>query len=203
MRGEGVFIQFREARVQEWLRSRQAAAVAAEFRSAHVEWRRRRGIEPPEAAFHGLRYVMLHTFAHMLVRQLALQCGYAAASLRERLYCREPGEDSGPMAGLLLYTAAPDSEGTFGGLVSQGMPHELGRHLRGALDQAALCTSDPLCAERRPLPDGRVLHGAACHSCLLAPETFCERGNHYLDRSVLVRTVAGPPVAFFDSALDA
>ncbi len=101
------------------------------------------------------------------------------------------------MAGLLLYTAAPDSEGTLGGLVSQGIPRELGRHLSAALEQAALCSSDPLCSERRPQPDGRVLHGAACHSCLLAPETFCERGNHYLDRTVLVTGVAGPSVAFF------
>jgi hypothetical protein len=28
------------------------------------------------------------------------------------------------------------------------------------------------------------IHGSCCHACLFAPETSCERGNRYLDRSV-------------------
>ena len=101
------------------------------------------------------------------------------------------------MAGLLLYTAAPDSEGTLGGLVSLGEPEQLRRHLDQALERMSLCASDPLCAETRPADDGLSLHGAACHACLFAPETSCERGNKYLDRRVLVDTVAGSGVPFF------
>ena len=93
------------------------------------------------------------------------------------------------MAGILLYTAAPDSEGTLGGLVALGDPKALGRHLDQALEAMRLCASDPLCAEHHPMKDGLTLHGAACHACLFLPETSCERGNKYLDRSVLVSTV--------------
>lgn len=101
------------------------------------------------------------------------------------------------MAGILIYTAASDSEGTLGGLVSLGEPAALGRHLEQALAQAGLCSADPLCAEHHPWRDGVTLHGAACHSCLFAPETSCERGNKYLDRSLLVDTVTERGVAFF------
>jgi len=60
-----------------------------------------------------------------------------------------------------------------------------------------LCASDPLCAEHHPIKDGLTLHGAACHACLFLPETSCERGNKYLDRSVLVSTVESSDLAFF------
>ena len=131
------------------------------------------------------------------MRQLALECGYTAASIRERIYARDAGMEGGPMAGILIYTAASDSEGTLGGLVSLGEPAALARHLEQALAQAGLCSADPLCAEHYPWRDGVTLHGAACHSCLFAPETSCERGNKYLDRSLLVDTVTERGVAFF------
>jgi MrfA Zn-binding domain len=101
------------------------------------------------------------------------------------------------MAGILLYTAAPDSEGTLGGLVALGGPKVLGRHLDQALDSMRRCASDPLCAEHHPMRDGLTLHGAACHACLFLPETSCERGNKYQDRSVLVSTVESDSLAFF------
>jgi hypothetical protein len=132
------------------------------------------------------------------MRQIVLDCGYTAASVRERLYSRQPGEDGGPMAGILLYTAAPDSEGTLGGLVELGDPITLGRHLQQALESMRLCASDPLCAEHRPDTLGRTIQGACCHACQFAPETSCERGNRYLDRSVLVNTFAATGTAFFD-----
>ncbi len=101
------------------------------------------------------------------------------------------------MAGLMLYTAAPDSEGTLGGLVELGKPENLGPLLKRALESAALCSSDPLCAEHDPVTD-RALHGAACHACLFASETSCEVGNRFLDRALLVPTIAtvGASAAF-------
>jgi hypothetical protein len=101
------------------------------------------------------------------------------------------------MARILLYTAAPDSEGTLGGLVALGDPKALGRHLDQALEAMRLCASDPLCAEHHSINDRLTLHGAACHACLFLPETSCERGNKYLDRSVLVSTVESGGLAFF------
>lgn len=134
------------------------------------------------------------------MRQLALECGYTAASIRERIYARDPnveGQPAKPMAGVLIYTAAPDSQGTLGGLVSLGEPSQLSRHLVSAMRDALLCASDPLCAEHQPSQQGITLHGAACHACMFSPETSCERGNKYLDRSVLMPTVERDDLAFF------
>lgn len=197
VRGEGIFIQFNERRLAEWVRQTAVNRRADEFVDAHKKWRAVRFIEPPEEGFPGMRYILIHSFAHALMRQLALECGYAAASIRERIYARPPEKEGEPMAGLLIYTAAPDSEGTLGGLVSLGQPDVLERHVAQALEAMRLCASDPLCAEHPPSREGRTLHAAACHACLFAPETSCERGNKYLDRSLLAPTVEYSDLAFF------
>jgi hypothetical protein len=198
VRGEGLFIQFREEAIRAWCAREAVKAQEQEFAEGHARWRGLRRITPPEAGFPGIRYVLLHSFAHALMRQLALECGYAASSVRERIYARDPGGDEVPMAGVLIYTGAPDSEGTLGGLVNLGRPETLGRLIEQTLEQMRLCASDPLCSERRPADDELTIHGAACHACLFAPETACERGNRYLDRSVLVRTFSSLEPGFFD-----
>lgn len=198
VRGEGVFLQFSERAISAWCRSSLATAKDRELISAHRDWRIRRHIAPPEAGFPGIRYVLLHSLAHVLIRQFSVECGYGAASIRERIYARDPGTGV-PMAGLLIYTAAPDSEGTLGGLVELGKPENLRRHLSHALARAGLCSSDPLCAEHTPRSEGLTLHGAACHACLFLPETSCERGNRYLDRALLVPTFGLDAGAFFAS----
>jgi hypothetical protein len=133
------------------------------------------------------------------MRQLSISCGYSASSIRERIYSKSPEEDGGPMAGILLYTAAADSEGTLGGLVSLGDPENLGYLTQETLEQAELCASDPLCAEHDPIGAIPSIHWASCHACLFAPETSCERGNKYLDRALLTQTVKVTNRAFFES----
>jgi hypothetical protein len=195
VRGEGIFLQFREDALEFWLQKLVVKQHNDIFREAHRRWRAARDMEPPEANYPDIRYVLLHTFAHALMRQLTLECGYTAASIRERIYAKAPGSDGGAMAGILLYTAASDSEGTLGGLVNLGK--QLGYHIGGALEEMQNCASDPLCAEHTSLEDG-TLHGAACHACMFVPETSCERGNKYLDRSLLVRTIERDNLAFFE-----
>ncbi|WP_406699441.1 DUF1998 domain-containing protein [Singulisphaera sp. Ch08] len=200
IRGEGVFLQFSEDAIEAWVK--KTGEREGEFFEAHKRWRTNRGLEPNDG-FPTMRYVLLHSLAHALIRQFAIECGYTTASIRERIYSRPPGGDGKPMAGVLLYTAAPDSEGTLGGLVALGDPKALGRHLDQALEGMKLCASDPLCAEHHPIKDGLTLHGAACHACLFLPETSCERGNKYLDRSVLVSTVESDDLAFFTDFVEA
>jgi hypothetical protein len=200
IRGEGVFLQFAEDAIQAWVAKVQERE--GEFFEAHRRWRQNRGLKPDDH-FPTMRYVLLHSLAHALIRQFAVECGYTTASIRERIYSRPPGGDEEPMAGILLYTAAPDSEGTLGGLVALGEPKSLGRHLDQALDAMTLCASDPLCAEHHPMKNGLTLHGAACHACLFLPETSCERGNKYLDRSALVSTVEADGLAFFANFAEA
>jgi len=201
VRGEGIFIRFDEDEIARWERSEAAIQWSHEFFTAHREWRTRRRLAPPNAGYPGLRYVFLHSFSHALMRQFSLECGYTAASIRERIYSLPPEADDGPMAGVLIYTAAPDSEGTLGGLVNLGRPEALGRHIAHALEGVRLCASDPLCSEHHPGREGVTLHGAACHACLFVPETSCERGNKYLDRSLLVETII-PHDRFFFSLKD-
>jgi hypothetical protein len=200
VRGEGVFLHFREEALEPWFK--KVRRLKSEFFEAHRRWRNSRGLEPDDG-FPEMRYVLLHSLAHALIRQFSLECGYTTASIRERIYSRSADDDHDAMAGVLLYTAAPDSEGTLGGLVSLGDPKSLGRHLDQALEAMKLCASDPLCAEHHPYRDGLTLHGAACHACLFLPETSCERGNKYLDRSVLVSTVQQAGLAFFKEFVEA
>jgi hypothetical protein len=187
VRGEGIFLRLPEDEVARWELRFRGSAPARRLYDAHRAWRGRRGL-PEDDGWPGERYVLLHSMAHALIRELALECGYTASSIRERIYAAD-GRDGPPMAGVLLYTAAPDSEGTLGGLVSLGEPDQLGPLLHHALERAQLCSSDPLCADHDPRSDGSV-HGAACHACQFASETSCEKGNRFLDRAALVPTLA-------------
>jgi hypothetical protein len=134
------------------------------------------------------------------MRRVALSSGYSQAAIRERIYSAGQSADSPAMAGILLMTAAPDSEGTLGGLVAQGRTDVLGAHLKAAIAGAGLCSSDPFCAEHDREEDPLGIHGAACHACLFAPETSCERGNRYLDRAVLATLVTGAGAPFTGSS---
>ena len=100
------------------------------------------------------------------------------------------------MAGLLLYTASGDSEGTLGGLVRQGEPGRLDRTLAAALKNAAICSSDPLCIESAG-QGTHALNMAACHACSLLPETSCEEGNLLLDRVLVIGTPDEAATGFF------
>jgi hypothetical protein len=197
VRGEGIFLRIREKELLAWEKKKAVQQLQQEFFESHKAWRKLRNLEPKDH-FPGIRFVLLHSLAHALMRQIVLDCGYTAASIRERLYSRQPGEEGGPMAGILLYTAASDSEGTLGGLVALGDSLSLGRHLQQTLENMRLCASDPLCSEHRPDLLGRGIQGACCHACQFAPETSCERGNRYLDRSVLVNTFTSNAMAFFE-----
>lgn len=186
-RGEGIFLRLDETAVQAWEADAFDNERFVTMRRAHRDWRDARGLDPG-TGWPGERHVLLHSLAHALINELAIECGYSSASIRERIYSRQPGQGPEPMAGILLYTSAPDAEGTLGGLVHLGQPGELGPILGRALQRASLCSSDPLCADHQPDAATSSLHGAACHACLLVAETSCERGNRYLDRSTLVDT---------------
>lgn len=195
--GEGIFIQFDNDVIEEWVRnSLSVRRRDLVFAQAHTRWRAARGITDPRSGFPGGRYIFLHSFSHAIMRQMALECGYNTASLRERIYTAPPTAEGGPMAGVLLYTAAADSEGTLGGLVRLGEPETLERIISAALENVRICASDPHCAEHE-VGEGGSLHGASCHACLFVPETSCERGNRYLDRALLVPTIQDEGLAFF------
>ena len=192
-RGEGVFLSLRRDAVEAWLRRPAVAARADRLRAGWRQWAKARG-RPPDG-FPGAAYVMLHSLSHMLMTRIALDSGYPASALRERVYAGEAGH------GVLIYTGSPDSDGTLGGLVEAG--RRLARHLRRALEDNRLCSNDPVCAEHAPdsAYEDRLLHGAACHGCLLIAETSCEQRNDFLDRALVVPTVGAADAAFFPASV--
>jgi hypothetical protein len=194
VRGEGLFFEFSGDALDVWgssalVTDRVRAMIAASNRDEQEK-------TPPtaEEIRSRVRYVLLHSYAHAVMRSLALDCGYSGSSIRERIYAST--EDGREMSGVLLYTASPDSEGSLGGLVDLGTPERLGGLLRSALRDLTRCSSDPLCASREPKRH-RSINGAACHACMLVPETSCESFNSWLDRSLLVPTVSRQDVSFF------
>ena len=194
--GEGIFIEFKKSALEAWEASLAVKSREETLISGHRGWRIRRNLDPDQK-FPGMRHILLHTFAHVLIRELALQCGYNAASIRERIYAENNAEKD--QSGVLIYTAAADSDGTLGGLVELGNPENLGPIISKALDRAKVCASDPLCSEHDPSKD-QTLHGAACHACSLIAETSCEFGNRHLDRSLLVPTFHVTETAFFNES---
>ena len=182
-RGEGIFIALDGQRVSQWIK---ATAVA----KSRYRWMSK-GKEHVVSAIDAVpdaRYVLLHTLSHMLIREVSAQAGYSTASIRERVYS---GAD---MAGILIYTSSPSSDGSLGGLVEQGIKPKLDVMMRRMLRKSTACSMDPFCAGSSP--KAGVDNGAACHACLYHPETSCECMNMFLDRAAAV-TVAGNGWGYF------
>ncbi|WP_258111680.1 DUF1998 domain-containing protein [Alicyclobacillus sp. SP_1] len=192
VRGEGIFIEFDSKQLNEWVDKREevrhrAGILSGNYRASYQGQITERILSP--------KFILLHTLAHLLIRQLSFECGYTTASLRERIYC-STAEDGLEMSGILLYTASGDSEGTLGGLVRQGYWDCFPVTFRKALEFGEMCSNDPVCISSEG--QGRdALNLAACHSCALLPETSCEEFNVFLDRGLLVGTFENREMGFF------
>jgi len=190
-RGEGLFFQFSDQQLMRWM-SQYEEMLSRRFYKYLKE--------PPKAneqgkgtkwrIYHnGVKHFLIHSFSHMMMRELEFSCGYPTASLKERLYISNPERTNSDstgrlMSGVLIYTAE-GSEGSMGGLVSQGEPEKISEIIRKGLERAVNCSSDPLCwgSEGQGIFD---LNLAACFSCSLVSETACEEMNLGLDRRILV-----------------
>ena len=194
LRGEGIFISLAEQSLRAW-ESRKDVCDRVSLLEKQIRGDLRDGEEAPPAT---ARFLLLHAFAHALIRQLSLECGYSSSALRERIYAGGPPYG---MAGVMIHTGSPDSEGTLGGLVRQGRSHLLIGTVEAALSAMAWCSSDPLCITST-IALSSPRNGAACHACLLVPETSCQHFNNLLDRALLVGTPADPGIGYFRPFLD-
>jgi hypothetical protein len=194
--GEGVFIHFDEAKIAAWLAQAETRVRHDRLTVGHDHWIKRFSSNPPK--YPGTAYVMLHSLSHALMGEIALDCGYPASSLKERVYVLGSGPGGAPdRCAILIYTATAGAQGTLGGLV--GTAPRFATILANALNRAAICSNDPVCADHEPddRSGDRATHGAACHGCLLIAETSCEMRNLFLDRNLLVPTMARGGAAFF------
>lgn len=186
--GEGLFIQFSEQELLKWEANNAVVSAAESLQDEYDSLgRQEKEISP--------RFVMIHTFAHILMDQMIFDCGYSSASLRERLYISN--DDDMRMAGVLIYTAAGDSDGTLGGLVRLGKKELLEPIIHKALEKATWCSSDPVCAEAE-FQGTDNCNKAACHNCAIVSETSCEEFNRFLDRSLVTNNSNGKNIGYFN-----
>lgn len=187
-RGEGIFLEFDQPEIEAWAKRSSVANRANLLASGFAQKFNDSGKTP--RPFHGAPFYMVHSFSHLLMTRIALECGYPASSIRERVYA-EDGK-----YGVLIYTGSSDAEGTLGGLVQAG--RRISEIIRRALSAAEICSSDPVCSSQEPDHQlQRELIGAACHACLLIGETSCEHRNCFLDRPLVVNTVNNSETNFF------
>ena len=188
VRGEGIFLRLDEQVLRQWEERPEVAERAARINHRYKQRFTERGAEPDREI--PSRFILTHTLAHVLIGEWALDSGYPAAALRERLYV------SDDHAGMLLYTATSDSAGSLGGVLAQAAPDRLEASLRDALERARWCSSDPICIETEA-HGVDSLNLAACHACVLLPEVSCEEMNVLLDRALLIGTPDDPNIGFF------
>jgi len=193
VRGEGIYFELDSEKLESWEQrpavKERAGLVTQRYGTVATE----RGLKHRDFT---PRFIMLHTLAHLLINKLVFTCGYSSASLRERLYISSEPEQA--MAGLLIYTAAGDSEGTMGGLVRMSSPNNLNNVLQAALADATWCSTDPVCMDVGKRGQGTdSCNLAACHGCALVPETSCEEFNRFLDRGLVIGTFEDPDMGYF------
>lgn len=196
VRGEGIFIEFAQNDIDEWILNNPSVIervhrINENYAMSFIGQGNPRTISP--------KFILLHTISHLLIRQLSFECGYSIANLSERIYCAEESEGK-QMAGIFIYTASGDSEGTLGGLVRQGKSDAFPRIFRKAIAGAKACSNDPVCI----LSQGQGLESlnlAACHTCVLLPETCCEERNGFLDRGMLIGTFEDRGIGFYSELL--
>ena len=102
VRGEGVFFSLANERLAEW-EARPEVQRHASRVAVLEEWLKR---EPPVAAPGVPRMLLLHSLAHALMKELALDCRLLGLHvIRERIFLGP--SRGGAMAGVLLYTSTP------------------------------------------------------------------------------------------------
>ncbi|XVX20374.1 DrmB family protein [Actinomycetota bacterium] len=195
VKGEGIYFELDPDRLAAWEARSEVQARAQKITDHYGQVASQRGLQDRTLR---PRFVLLHTLGHLLINELVFACGYSSASLRERLYISTTAGRE--MAGLLIYTAAGDSEGTMGGLVRMARPGNLRSVFASAISDARWCSTDPVCmdaGEKGQGPDSCNL--AACHGCALLPETSCEEFNRFLDRGLVIGTFSDPSLGYFST----
>jgi len=131
-------------------------------------------------------FVWWHTLAHQIVSELSVDSGFATTAIRERVYCKR-NEDGSYSTGILIFVSSPGSDGTLGGLTSLASDNILPKIVEKSLEKLTVCSNDPVCSQRELNP--QRYRGAACHACIMAPETSCSYQNKFLDRNLMRETL--------------
>ncbi len=192
--GEGIMLEFDMDELNKW-----ANKESVKQRVKIIENNLRASNKIDKQELNPI-YVLLHTFAHCTIIALSNESGYSNASIREKIYCPQFLTEENQMAGILIYTASGDAEGSLGGLVRQGLPGKLEEIIKLAISEARWCAADPVCIQS-PGQGQSGCNLAACHNCALLPETSCENQNMLLDRGLMIGTLNDREIGFFNNSL--
>jgi len=175
--GEGIFFEFDNEKLEKWLEENpQVASRISAIIENHLvsESTLNKELEVTP------KFILIHTFSHLIIKELEYLAGYPATSIQERLYIDEELK----MQGVLIYTVA-GSEGSYGGLTSICDNEKIGNLIQSAIIRANDCATDPICYHTSGQGVGNQ-NLSACFNCTLLPETSCEMFNSFLDRRILI-----------------
>lgn len=121
------------------------------------------------------REIFLHTYCHLIMKELEFSCGYPIASLCERLYYlpKEKTNAKEDRYGFMIY-AVGGSTGSYGGITSLFYSHKIDTIIEQAIERAKDCPNDPICENEK----------GHCFACVDIPETACEEFNTKLSRTI-------------------
>lgn len=175
--GEGIFFEFDNQILEEWINSNKlikerVTPIINNYHNFDSAFNKDIEVNP--------KLILIHTFSHLIIKELEYLCGYPSTSIQERIYVSETPK----MNGVLIYTIA-GSEGSYGGLTSICDDNKIGKLIQSAIMRAKDCATDPICYHTNGQGVGN-LNFSACFSCSLLPETSCELFNSFLDRRLLI-----------------
>ena len=140
--GEGIFIEFNKGSLDQWLGIDAVKTISTKYADSYQEFCNSKGWTIK--VMRNAAYVLMHTFAHLMIKQMSMSSGYSSSAIRERIYFGEK------MSGILLYTGSADKEGSLGGLVELGTIEQMTNLMRNAFQEALICTNDPECMSNLP-----------------------------------------------------
>ena len=193
--GEGIFLEFNKEKINEWVKKFDTKKLKT-LNKNYNEFRKKRKLHE---RLINLKFLLIHTFSHLLMNRLCFNCGYSSAALRERIYCNL-FDETNEMQGVLIYTSAGDSEGTLGGLVREGEPKNLRKAVYEAVTKAVSCSYDPVCIQTKSQGLGGT-NASSCHACTFVSETSCEENNQLLNRTTIIGDSKNNIPGFFEDLI--
>lgn len=115
------------------------------------------------------RITFMHTFCHLLMKEMEFVCGYPISSMSERLYYLSEQNKYG----FMIYSVG-GSSGSYGGISSLFESRDIEKIIENACLLAEDCQNDPICSTE----------GGHCFACVHIPETACEQFNQNLSRII-------------------
>ena len=179
--GEGIFINFGYKNINKWINNEEKFSL--ELKKLEKNFKQTSMNTEDDFSKIDLGYILIHTFSHILMRQLTIESGYGLSDIKERIYYNKEKE----MAGLLIYTSGSDSSGSLGGLVRTIKPNFFEGILINSIENAKHCSCDPICYESEG-QGWSDLNLAGCHACVMTSDLSCEprKKNSFLDRKTLI-----------------